>query len=111
MGWLLLTTLLGSSLDRALILRVLRSGAPGFERCYEAQLRREPLEGRVVFDLEVAADGRVHAVTLELPRPAPDFAHCLRSRAQRLRFPAGVDRFKVRWPVTFRRRPAAAGPE
>ncbi|MDP1824447.1 MAG: AgmX/PglI C-terminal domain-containing protein [Archangium sp.] len=98
--------LTGSSLDRTAIKAVLQGGSPGFKRCYEAALRRDPpdLEGRARLTLTVAPSGQVSEVSVDFPMIAPGFTQCLRGVALRLRFLEGPAGFKLTWPIVFRQR-------
>lgn len=97
---LLISLVLTSSLDREQFAKVMRSATPGFKRCYETALKEDPrLRGRVVFELDIAADGTVTTVKLTLPEENPAFELCLTRRARTLRFGKGSAPIKVTWPL------------
>lgn len=95
----------GSSLDRTALKAVLQGGSPGFKRCYEAALQRDPpdLSGLARLTLTVAPSGQVSEVSVEFPLIAPDFTRCLRGVAMKLRFFKGPAEFKLIWPIVFSR--------
>ncbi len=97
---LLISLVLTSSLDRERFAKVMRSATPDFKRCYETALKDDPrLRGRVVFVLNIAADGAVTSVQVTLPEENPTFELCLSRRASALRFGKGPAPIKVTWPL------------
>ncbi len=106
-GWLLILLALpvqASSLDRQFLAKVMRTATPGFQRCYQAALKRDGphVEGKVVFALAISETGAVTEVTVELPLEAAPFEQCLHDVAIKLRFPKGISPFRIKWPVLFR---------
>jgi hypothetical protein len=101
---LLATAASASSLDRAALAAVLWRASPGFKRCYERALEGQPqLEGRARLHLEIAASGRVSAVTVDFPEDAPALTQCLREVAAGLHFSRGPAPYRLVWPIQFQR--------
>lgn len=100
---LLPATAAASSLDVELVRTALRRANPALQVCLE----REPtgLEGRALFRLEVAADGRITEATVTFPIEAQRFTSCLVDAIRQVRLPKGPAPITLHWPVVFRAAP------
>lgn len=93
-------------LSKADVEAVHRAVLPTVRACYEAELRANTLEGRLVVQLTVGADGEVASAVLqqnELSDAA--VAHCVLGALAQVRFPKlrGAPRQLVTWPFVFRK--------
>ena len=79
---------------------------PYFRLCYRAGLMTDPeLQGSVVMDARIAADGSVTGVTQHAPTTlSPPVTHCLEEALKGAQFsPPGGTGSTVRVPLNFRR--------
>lgn len=97
-----------SSIDKALVRRIITTQNGTFRACYNDALKREgpSFEGRAVLHISVAGDGSVSQVAVDFPRSSDRFTTCLRDAALVLRFPkfgAGEpSTIAIHWPILFK---------
>jgi Ca-activated chloride channel family protein len=93
------------SLSSEVIRRIILRDLNRFRYCYERALARDPtLQGRVVLDLVIGADGLVDAATgRDETLGAADVASCIADAGRRLEFPAidGGGTVEVHYPFVF----------
>jgi len=93
------------SLDRSVIVRVIRSRTNAFRACYERQLQRQPnLGGRLSIAFTIGASGRVTSARVQSSTVGNGSVEaCLVRQVQRMRFPApaGGGSVRVTYPFIF----------
>ena len=79
----------GGSLDRAAILKVVNGGIAAVQACYERQLMQQPgLQGKILFDWVIAADGSVASTRVRSSSLASQpVATCISGVIKRWQFP------------------------
>lgn len=98
-----------SSLDRALITRIIQQRRAEYQKCYADALSWSPdLKGRLVIRFTVESDGQVSHAD-EQPSPGEKFpdevmARCVADEFLLLRFPAGPGAFHITYPMIFDQR-------
>ena len=94
-----------SSLDKALVHRVIHERQAEYQKCYTDALQWNPqLKGRLVIRFTVEADGEVSkAVEQQEGQRFPDevMTGCVLSQFQQLRFHPGPAQFQVVYPLIF----------
>jgi Ca-activated chloride channel family protein len=99
-------TAVAGSLDKNVILRVIKAHQRQIRHCYERQLQRSPkLAGKLMLSFTIGPDGRVRAAKLKQDTVGDDaLGRCVVSRIKRMRFPkpAGGGTVEVAYPFIFR---------
>lgn len=95
-----------SSLDRAVVIRIIQQRQAEYQKCYTDALGWNPeLKGRLLIRFTVESDGQVsHADEQTSPgEKFPDevMARCVADEFLLLRFPAGPGAFHVTYPMIF----------
>jgi hypothetical protein len=95
-----------SSLDRAVVIRIIQQRQAEYQKCYTDALSWSPdLKGRLLIRFTVESDGQVsHAEEQSSPgEKFPDevMARCVADEFLLLRFPAGPGAFHVTYPMIF----------
>lgn len=93
-------------LSQAQIRAVFQGAYPKVRACYQQQLEANALEGRLLVDVHVVADGAVNdAHVHESQLSAPEVERCVLEVVKGLRFPKlrGAPVVRVSWPFLFKK--------
>lgn len=93
-------------LSQAQIRAVFQAAYPKVRACYQQQLEANALEGRLLVDAHVVADGAVNdAHVHESQLAAPEVERCVLEVVKGLRFPKlrGAPVVRVSWPFLFQK--------
>lgn len=100
-----------SSLDKAMVTRVIQQRQTEYQRCYTEALGWHPgLKGRLVIRFTVDSDGEV-STAAEQAAPHERFpdevmARCVIDQFLLMRFPSGPESFQITYPMIFTQNPS-----
>lgn len=95
-----------SSLDRTLVLRVIREKQAEYQKCYTEALSWNPqLKGRLVIRFTVESDGEVSSAAEQAAAgerfPDEVVVMCVTEQFRQLRFPPGPQTVHIVYPMVF----------
>lgn len=98
-----------SSLDKAMVVRVIQQRQAEYQRCYTEALGWNPgLKGRLVIRFTVDSDGEVSTAAEQTAPRFPDdvMVSCVVEQFLLMRFPPGPESFQITYPLIFSQSPS-----